>query len=651
MSRTVLPPAGPATPLARVLDRLAAVVPNGVGYYARCPVHGEGAPLHVRADGRGRVVLRCPKGCRARDITASLGFDSDDLTPDAPADDAAASAPAREDALALHGLQVLLCDSRESARAVSQLGYLALWMDLPDGLWRDDFAGRVVSLAEDRGADGVVVVADGGARSRVLCERAAATLHRLGVAVRLLALPGLASNDTVWDWLDTHEAPGAREDDPHPAFEAALAGASAWTTEAPTPAPSRFQVLSAKALLELPPPTWLWDGLLPDGALAALVGEPGAGKSFVALDLAARIAAGGGTVLGRRVPAGAVLYVAAEGRAGLSQRLAAWCHAHGVDADTLPLHFVAEGVNLFTPGDEAELIAACRQVATPDRPVRLVVIDTLARVMAGGEENSAKDVGLVIARAEQIQRATGAAVLFNHHTAKNSDSERGSTALRGAVDALLLIKADDPEAPAGLKLLVTAKQKDAPPTEPICFVLDPVAADTAHGRVQSCRVALSAVRWTDEPDADAPLTPTQIEALRVLRGFGTNGATATEWCDASGLAKKTFYRARGILDRGGYVLPGASRGQRYQVTALGLRALSAPKDSVIGVNAGVTRGVTPGVAGGGGVTPPRGSDHHPPSQRGDAGRPATPTATPNRDTAPPDWRLFDREFSDDEAPT
>ena len=65
----------------------------------------------------------------------------------------------------------------------------------------------------------------------------------------------------------------------------------------------------------------------------------------------------------------------------------------------------------------------------------LVVIDTLARALAGGNENAPEDMGALIGNAKRIQEATGAAVLFVHHSGKDtSRGSRGHSSLKGAAD-------------------------------------------------------------------------------------------------------------------------------------------------------------------------------------------------------------------------
>ena len=76
------------------------------------------------------------------------------------------------------------------------------------------------------------------------------------------------------------------------------------------------------------------------------------------------------------------------------------------------------------------------EAAAKGLPMRWVIIDTLARAMAGMEENSAKDMGAAIAGMETISSALDCAVTVIHHSGKDtSRGERGSNSLRGAAEA------------------------------------------------------------------------------------------------------------------------------------------------------------------------------------------------------------------------
>lgn len=74
----------------------------------------------------------------------------------------------------------------------------------------------------------------------------------------------------------------------------------------------------------------------------------------------------------------------------------------------------------------------------------MIVIDTLARSMAGGDENSAQDMGRAIAVADQLRDQFDAATLLVHHSGKNvSKGSRGSSALLGAGDGYFRVEGDE----------------------------------------------------------------------------------------------------------------------------------------------------------------------------------------------------------------
>ena len=182
------------------------------------------------------------------------------------------------------------------------------------------------------------------------------------------------------------------------------------------------------------PVRWLVKDILPAASFAAIYGKPGSGKSFAALYLAAGIASGRET-FGKPVTQGSVIYVAAEGGAGMKRRRDAMIQQHGLDED-LPVHFVKAQLNLSTSLEDMEaLFAAIRE---KDVKPAAIFLDTFARIFIG-DENSAKDVGACIAILGAIQAEFNCTVVIIHHSAKNSQNPtmRGSSALLGAVDTEL----------------------------------------------------------------------------------------------------------------------------------------------------------------------------------------------------------------------
>src|SRR3954451_18258720 len=113
---------------------------------------------------------------------------------------------------------------------------------------------------------------------------------------------------------------------------------------------------------------------------------------------------------GRAVERRWVIYVAAEGHAGLRARCRAWLSARGLrDVDRVRFR-----VDAGTLLDRAVVDRARRTLETlPERP-GLLVVDTLARTMVGGDENAAKDVGLFVHAVDALR--DGGAALVVHHT-------------------------------------------------------------------------------------------------------------------------------------------------------------------------------------------------------------------------------------------
>lgn len=185
----------------------------------------------------------------------------------------------------------------------------------------------------------------------------------------------------------------------------------------------------------LPGPEPLLGTLLFRKNLVVLAGAPGSFKSFVALDWAGSVATGK-LWQGHRAQRGTVVYLAGEGDTGLPKRIRAWEKAHN-DGRKAPMKVYPLPAALHTPeSQETKGLVASIVRRQPD----LVVIDTLNRYTPGMNENSAEEMGLFVAVASQIKDQTGACVVIIHHTTKDDGTERGSFALRGASDALYMMK-------------------------------------------------------------------------------------------------------------------------------------------------------------------------------------------------------------------
>ncbi|MCL7707192.1 helicase RepA family protein, partial [Enterobacter kobei] len=130
---------------------------------------------------------------------------------------------------------------------------------------------------------------------------------------------------------------------------------------------------------------------------------------------------------GKSVSAGAVMYVVGEGGIGVPRRIKAWEKKHGVKLNNL--YLVNRPVFPVRREEMQEMIKAARDVKSrTGQPIRLIVVDTLARCFGGNDENDARDMGAFIEGCDVIKRETGATLLVVHHSGKDdTKGARGSS--------------------------------------------------------------------------------------------------------------------------------------------------------------------------------------------------------------------------------
>jgi len=212
------------------------------------------------------------------------------------------------------------------------------------------------------------------------------------------------------------------------------------------------------ASLKDEPVRWLVKDILPANSFSALYGRPGSYKSFVAIYLAACIATGS-EAFGKPCKKGAVVYIAGEGGAGLKRRRDALVKKHQLAHD-IPVFFIKAQLNLRSSLDDmTALVEAIRSLQIEPS---LIVVDTLARAYAGGEENSAAEMGQFVAVVGALMDELACGVLVIHHAGKDeSRGMRGSSALLGAVDSELeCVKVSPDSSPNRYGKLAVTKQKD-----------------------------------------------------------------------------------------------------------------------------------------------------------------------------------------------
>lgn len=256
------------------------------------------------------------------------------------------------------------------------------------------------------------------------------------------------------------------------------------------------------------------EGLLCENALSVVYGDSNSGKTFLTLDLAMHVALGW-PWFGREVEQGGVIYVAAEGGHGIKNRVVSFVRTKGIEDANPPLALIPASVNLRDSSADVDALvtevnAACEKIGGA---VRLIVIDTLSRALAGGDENSSESMGAFVQSVDRLRQATGAHVLIVHHSGKDtSKGARGHSLLRAAVDTEIEVSRDHE---AGISTAEVRKQRDLSPDGKFSFRLAPVELGTnRRGKaVTSC-----VVEPVEGEVRKAPtLTPNQSRALQALR--------------------------------------------------------------------------------------------------------------------------------------
>jgi hypothetical protein len=253
--------------------------------------------------------------------------------------------------------------------------------------------------------------------------------------------------------------------------------------------------------------------LLGSTAMAVVYGESGSGKTFLALYLGMSLAAGD-AFFAHRVRRVGVLYIAAEAGAGIVNRVAA-AKREFEFPDLMPFAAITTPIDLCSDAADLEKLIAAIHGADLGMLIGLIIIDTLSRVMGGGNENAPDDMGALVRNIDRLRTETGAAVLLVHHSGKDiSRGARGHSLLRAATDTEIEVTRDDTTKIATARV---TKQRDLPTDGALTFSLRQVelGMDNDGDAITSCVVEEVETAAAIKPKA-ARLSPAQGRALQLL---------------------------------------------------------------------------------------------------------------------------------------
>ena len=205
--------------------------------------------------------------------------------------------------------------------------------------------------------------------------------------------------------------------------------------------PSNIVLSDAEFVAGFEAPEYVLDGVLQRRWCYALTAQTGAGKTAIALRLAAHVGLGR-PLAGRDVAQGAVLYFASENSVDVQARWIAMADVMGFEPGGTNVHFVA-GVTRLS--DVVQAITA--EVDALGRDLALVVVDTSAATFEGDDENSNVHA---IEHAKRMRSLTtlrgGPTVLVLCHPTKRARDDdlipRGGGAFLAEIDGNLCARKD-----------------------------------------------------------------------------------------------------------------------------------------------------------------------------------------------------------------
>lgn len=154
---------------------------------------------------------------------------------------------------------------------------------------------------------------------------------------------------------------------------------------------------------------WLLPPLIPYGMITIMEGDPGVGKSYLAMHIAAQISVGGKLPGLKKVPKGGVLYLSAEDDASYTIRP----RIEAMGGDVALIRIQADYLTL----DEKGLQALMEEVK--QNPPELIIIDPLFAYIAADQDIYRPNVirGL-LSQLKDIAEREGTAILIVRHLTK-----------------------------------------------------------------------------------------------------------------------------------------------------------------------------------------------------------------------------------------
>ena len=545
-----------------LLSRFERVAKSRGGWSARCPAHDDqDSSLFIRQDAEVNWHLECRAGCTTEKMADVLGIALSELSPeqlvrydydgfyevvrigekdfrerrrdgDGWTFDMMGVEPRLyrlkelEKASLGHGRSAIVVEGEEYVnRLWNAVGDQMPATCVTGGL--GNWAATHVEQLKAAGVRQVAVIPDSDPESRAHAHEVAYACHAAGLSVRTIELPDAVNN--VSDYIGA----GYRGND-----LVALIEAAPWVTG---PLPTRLSEVKPE------PVSWLWPGWISVGTVVVLEGNPGVGKTLLALDLAARVSAGRTMPDGRsglREPAGVVLVTADD----LSRTVRPRLDVMGADVTRIE-HLPRDGHRLPTDADLASIRVSIRAAEA-----KFVVVAPLLPVLSSAAASyTDQELRNALAKLARLAARTRTAILVTRdldNGAAGNTRDRGAGLGNVSGVSTRLIAGPDPD---DAQQSVLRRIASDPSTE---------GAEFVQFRMVVTDAGVRSITWNAPPNAPAPSRrvarsgrqgPSALGvASDFLRKLLADGAVpAGEVVDAAtaaGIRMATLKRAKHLLE-------------------------------------------------------------------------------------------------------
>lgn len=306
---------------------------------------------------------------------------------------------------------------------------------------------------------------------------------------------------------------------------------------------------------------WLWPGRIALGKLTLIAGDPGLGKSFLTLDIAARVSTGAPwpDAPDAPNPAGGVVLLSAEDDPAdtIRPRL----DAAGADVERVEMLTAVRAPCAETGGTREALFSL-----TADLPAlvlaikgvpgcRLVVVDPVSAYMGRTDDHRNADVRAVLGPLADLAARAGVAVVVVSHLRKSEGPALyrtlGSLAYVAAARAAWAVVKDKEDAAGRRRLVLPTKNNlSADDATGLAYELRTAANGSAKVAWDAAPVTVSAddaLRRDDSNDGGGALAEA-TDWLRELLADGPVGAgEAKRRAERDGITARTLDRAKAAL--------------------------------------------------------------------------------------------------------